>query len=321
MKRSKILLAVVCGVLILPLVAVGFLNLAKFAIYSEYYSVKTDICKNPGLGDGFVCQGICYYDPQEKILVSGYMKNGENSRIYVTDTDDDSYYVIVKYGSEKDFTGHSGGIAISRGYAYVASGDKIYGISLDDILSAQNGEEVRISKIIPVNNAAAFIFADEDHVYVGEYHDGKEIFTDHLYDTPNGAQYAIVTRYTSDEISAYHKTQHPTVTPDRIYSIRNNVQGMCVTPDGDIVLCTSYGIDSTYYYVYAEADVTPLGATLDVAPVYYLGYETRRIKGPAMGEGIALYGDSVITLSESASDKYVFGKLFFADKIVLLDFD
>jgi hypothetical protein len=38
-----------------------------------------------------------------------------------------------------------------------------------------------------------------------------------------------------------------------------------------------------------------------------------------MGEDIDYYDGQIITLSESASNKYVIGKFFFADKIVLID--
>ena len=45
------------------------------------------------------------------------------------------------------------------------------------------------------------------------------------------------------------------------------------------------------------------------------------VKGPAMGEDLDYYNGKIVTLTESASDKYIFGKLFGATKIVLLDFD
>ena len=59
---------------------------------------------------------------------------------------------------------------------------------------------------------------------------------------------------------------------------------------------------------------------LDGAPVYMLGECVREIKGPAMGEDLDYYNGKVITLTESASNKYIFGKLFFANDIVALDF-
>jgi hypothetical protein len=38
-----------------------------------------------------------------------------------------------------------------------------------------------------------------------------------------------------------------------------------------------------------------------------------------MAEGLDLYNGKVITMSESASNKYIFGKFFFANKIITLD--
>ena len=316
---KKIGVVSLCLILSLILLIIGGGNIVKFVIYSEYYSIKTDICKNPGLSDGFVCQGICVYEEGAKILVSGYMADNSPSRIYVTDTENNSYYVSVTYGSGKDFTGHSGGIAISDDNAYIASGNKIYAIPLSSILDAKNGDSVSISKIIPVNNGASFIYADNDYIYVGEYHDGNYITTDHPYETPDGTYYAIVSRYPVENIEKYHKKNNPILTPDKIYSIRNNAQGICFTPEGKVVLSTSYGIDDTVYYVYNEDATSNSGNILDGAPVYYLCNHIKEIKAPAMGEDIDYYDGQIITLSESASNKYVIGKFFFADKIVLID--
>ena len=62
---SIIILAVLC----LALVIVGGLNIAKFPLYSEYYSMEEALCTNPGLNDGFVCQGICVSEENGVILV------------------------------------------------------------------------------------------------------------------------------------------------------------------------------------------------------------------------------------------------------------
>lgn len=201
------------------------------------------------------------------------MTDHSPSRIYVTDTGNRSYYVSVISGSGKDFKGHSGGIAISGKNAYIASGDKIYAIPLSSLLDTENGDRVKISKIIPVNNEASFIYADENNIYVGEYHDGKTIFTDHPYETP----------------------------------------------DGKIVLSTSLDICDTIYYVYSEADAIYSGNTLDGVPVYYLYDHVQQIKVPAMGEDVDYFDGRIITLTESASNKYIFGKFFNANKIVALN--
>ena len=72
--------------------------------------------------------------------------------------------------------------------------------------------------------------------------------------------------------------------------------------------------------MYNEQDATDSGELLDGAPLYHLTEATKVMKGPAMREDMDWYNGRVITLSESASNKYIYGKFFFADKIVGLDF-
>ena len=309
-KLGKIILIILSALVGVVVLVWGGLNITKLFLYSDYYSIKTNVCKNPGLSDGFVCQGICELDGKDKILVSGYMKDKDASRIYVTDTDNNSYYVSLSKDG-KSFTGHAGGIASHGDKIYVASGEAVHILSADDILDAECGDVLEFSESIPVNNSASFIYADESYVYVGEFHDGGAYVTDHKYDTADGTYHAIVSRYSHDDLT----------TPDKIYSIRNKVQGICFTPDGKVVMSTSYGLTDSVYYVYNESDATASGETLDGAPVYYLDNCLKEIKGPAMAEGLDYYDGKIITLTESASDKYIFGKFFFANKIVALDFE
>lgn len=307
---GKILLIALCSVLALVILFLGSLNIAKFAIYNDYYAIKTDICKNPGLSDGFVCQGVSAYEEGGKFFVTGYMKDHSASRIYVTDKDNNSYYVTVTLENGKAYTGHGCGIVFKGDTAYLVSEAKIHILSLSEILGAKNGDSVKVTETIAINNSGSFVYTDDNYLYIGEFHNGNQYITDHPYETPDGMQYAIMCRYSFDDLTK----------PDKVYSITNQVQGACVTPDGKVVLSTSYGLADSYYYVYNEADAIDSGKTLDGAPVYYLCNPTNVVKGPAMAEGLDYYDGKVITLTESASDKYIFGKFFFADKIVGLEF-
>lgn len=300
------LLAVLC----LALLLVGGLNIAKFPIYSEYYSMEEALCTNPGLNDGFVCQGICISEENGVILVSGYMADKSNSRIYVTDLNSNSYYVELTREGKK-YTGHAGGIALTEDTVYISNGSKLYVFSLSDVLSAKNGDIVDIGAGYEVNSAASFVYADENYVYVGEFNNPAETQKEHIYETSSGTNHSIVERYRHDDLE----------NPDKIYSIGDYAQGVCFTPDGKIILSTSYGLTSTIYYVYNDVDATNSGNVLDGAPVYFLGECVRQINGPAMGEDLDWYNGKVITLSEGASNKYIFGKLFFAYDIVALDFN
>ena len=306
-KVLLIILIVIVGIFVL---AFGGLNLAKFAIYKDYYAVKTDVCYNPGLSDGFVCQGIAAAEENGVILVSGYMADDSASRIYITKTNSECYYVQLKQG-EKPFTGHVGGIATTGDTVYVASDDKIWTLSLTEILAAKAGDCVDVGDGVRVNNQASFVYSDENYLYVGEFHDGgKYNVVGHENQTAEGMHYAICSKYALNDLTK----------PVKVYSIRNKVQGICFMPDGKVVMSTSYGLTDTVYYVYDESKATDSGKTLDGAPLFYLDSLERQMTGPAMGEDLDYYDGQVITMTESASNKYVFGKFFFANKIVKLKF-
>ena len=308
---GKILLITICSLLAVVLLVLGGLNVAKFFIYNDYYAIEETLCKNPGLGDGFVCQGIAAAESEGVIIVSGYMKDDTASRLYVTTLDNESYYVELKKGGE-DFTGHAGGVATSGGNVYIANGKKIYTVSLNDILSAENGDSIDVGSGVKVNNSASFVYTDDTYLYVGEFHDGGKYNVEgHENETAEGTHYAICSKYALDDLT----------TPVKVYSIRNKVQGICFTPDGKVVMSTSYGLNDSVYYVYNEAEATDSGKTFDGAPLYYLDSLVMEINGPAMSEDLDYYDGKVITLSESASDKYIFGKFFFAYHIVTLDFN
>lgn len=307
----KILFKLLLTVLALAVLAVALLNVAKFVIYPQYYFIRGNVCTNPGLGDGFVCQGIAASEENGVILVSGYMKNHSASRIYVTNMENESYYVSLKQGGE-DFTGHAGGIATTGGTVYIASEGKVFAFSLESVLNATSGDELDIGEGIAVNNQADFAYTDDTYLYVGEFHDGEKYNIEgHENETAEGTHYAICSVYAPDDLT----------TPVKVYSVRNKVQGICFTPDGKVVMSTSYGLNDSVYYVYLLENATDSGKTLDGAPLYYLDQLAHEFNGPAMSEGLDYRDGKVITMSESASNKYLFGKLFFANKIVELDFD
>ena len=307
-KIIKFVSCVLIGVICLVVVAVGGLNVAKYAIYSEYYSINENVCKNPGLNDGFACQGIGYNEENEVFLVSGYMKDKSASRIYVTNKDNESFYVSLSRNG-KPFKGHCGGLTNTKDNVYLATDDTVFTISLTQILNSNKGDIIEIGEGNQVNNQGSFIYSDENYLYVGEFNNNKQYITDHPYETSEGMHYAIIERYDINDLSK----------PNKIYSIRDKVQGFCITPEGKIVLSTSYGITNSIFYVYNEADAVDSGLTFLDAPVYYLTNHLKEIQAPAMSEGLDYSEGKIYTMYESACDKYIFGKFFFANYIVSLD--
>lgn len=306
---AKICAAALLAALGLAVAAVVGLNVAKFALYREYYAAESALCKNPGLNDGFICQGIAAVENADRILVSGYMQDKQPSRIYITTRDSETTYVTL-HCDGKPYTGHAGGLAVSGDMAYIANGSKIYAFPLADVLSAPNGGSVNIGQGTKVNNKASFLYTDDAYLYVGSFmQPDMTPVAEHVFDADEGTHTAICSVYPIDDLSA----------PVRVYSIRDEVQGACFLPDGAVVFSTSYGLSSSVYAIYDLDDARDSGRTLDGAPVYILDRAVREISGPAMAEGMDAYDGRIITLTESASNKYLFGKLFFATDIVALD--
>ncbi len=314
MKEHKAIKIISRILLIIPLALSGIfvllfgsLNAMKYVYYNSYYRVRQELCLNPGLNDGFIPQGITYDEENDCILTSGYMNDKSASRIYVTDFNNNSHYVELTR-DDKKFTGHIGGIASTGDTLYIANGSKVHVIDINYISNSSPKRKVDIGDGYDVNNAASFIFCDDTDVYVGEFHNGKEYQTDHPYKTKEGMHYAIITAYAKDDLTK----------PLRVYSIRDKVQGFCIL-NNYMILSTSYGLADSVFYAYNKNEITKSEYTLDGAPVYFLEDYYGYIKAPAMMEDLDVYDDRVITLTESACDKYIFGKFFFSDKIVALD--
>ena len=132
MKILKVAFKLICAILLIAISFILTLNIAKFAIYGEYYKIKDNYCINPGLNHGAVPQGIAVDEDRDIVLTTAYMKDKSASRIYLTNSKNEQRFVSLTQNS-KAFTGHVGGISLSGNYAYISDGDRIYKIALEDI--------------------------------------------------------------------------------------------------------------------------------------------------------------------------------------------
>lgn len=109
--------------------------------------------------------------------------------------------------------------------------------------------------------------------------------------------------------------------PDNVFSIPGMVQGTCTTDDGRIVLSVSYGIAPSHLLAYnvnlAAPDGTFTTGSGDEVELFCLDSRnlTEDLVGPPMQEGIESHDGRVYTTDESASNKYIFGKLCGAGRV------
>lgn len=318
-KLIFIPLMVVGGIVVTFGAVIGGLNLAKFAIYHDYYKMETEVAKCPGLDDNFIPQGMTVNEKNGKIIVSGYMSDKTASRLYVTDKNNNVKCIKLMQNGQA-FLGHVGGIADEGDTFFIANGDGdnsgIYDIPLATILDPKV-IELDLDKenhFTKVDGSASFVFTQNGYVYIGEFNNSKQYVTHHPFETKNeGTHYAVVGKYTfgSDGLK-----------PVLYYSIRDKVQGFAMNKSGEIVLSTSYGLASSHYYVYNNDGIYDSGKTLNDAPVYIVENHYRDVLGPAMSEDLDYNEEDgkVYVTTEAGSNKYIFGKFFNAKNIYALDF-
>lgn len=285
------------------------LNISKFFIYKDFYSVLTKVSKNPGLNDGYVPQGTTFFDGC--YYTAGYMPDNTASRIYKIDPKTKKSVFVKLTSNGNDFTGHTGGLQYFDGDFYLANeSDGLYKFSAELLKNAKKGDFVEIGSPINVNSNTSFVFADDNYLYVGEFN--FDVYVCENPFTHNGVQNkAIVEKFNKNDLSK----------PVAVYSIPDKVQGFCVTDKGTIVLSTSWGLNSSEILVYKTEDIAKTDSTMFGAPVFFLGEPTQIIVAPPMSEDFDIVDGKVVTMFESASNKYFFGKPFFAYYMAGLDID
>lgn len=306
-KAIKIPLIAIGGLVGLLVTVWGGLNIFKYPFYSTFYSIKKNVCAIPGLNSGTTAQGITYDSISNSIYTSSYTK-GAAATIYTVNNGKTFEHKLYK-GTE-EFTGHVGGIATSGTKAYIADNDRIYTINTADLLNKEI-DKIDVGEGLEVCNQASYVFTDDAYLYVGEFH-GHEYVCENVY----GDNHAIVAKYALDDFDGTHTS----ASPLEVISVCDLVQGFTVTPTGKYVLSTSYGLASSQFYIYDEDAKKPTGTTMYGAPLYKFEKPCKTILAPAMMEDLDIYSDgTVITLTESASNKYIFGKFFFANNVLSLN--
>ena len=347
MKKKIVIISTVLVVLAVVLVvALLCFKLVDAISYSSFYDIAEDEFYIPDLMDGFVPQGFAYMDEEKVFLACGYMSDDEEaSRIYVISEDGDEYYYTELSSAllEKNYTGHTGGIAYYGEYVYVTGSDGIDVFSLNDVME----EDVTRTPLLATvdtskyNIDPAFCFVEDDQLYVGNFYDGGDYKTDEkqkLSIKDRDENNAVMVSYSL--LSSYGDSNYYIAPqPNALYSIPDKVQGVCIIPEkvdengkvtesAKIVLSTSYGFNPSYIYVhdtdkigektymtYDDGGVTKsyakemIGVEHNV-PLYVIDSYTLvdTVEAPPMSEEIVYLDGKIWIMNESASNKYIFGK-------------
>ena len=282
--------------------------------FPDFDSIAKKEKRIPGLSTGISPQGLCALPDggPYAFAMSGYI-SGEPSRVYLIPADDVAsevkrveHYVTFKENGE-DIKTHFGGVACSEDYMYIASGKKVIRISLDKILSAENGSAVEIDDSLSTDlRSVAFCYIYDNLLYAGEFYRPGNYETDpsHHMEADGKTNHALIYVYILDEKCEGGVAD---MVPAKVVSICDEVQGIAL--DGDnIYLSCSYGLPASRLKIYknrlaGEADGRFTVGNTEV-PLYKLADRDADLTMPCMSEEICLKDGKLYILFESMSMQY-----------------
>ena len=288
---------------------------------SDYYRASEKSFVIPGTNDGFVAQGIEYDSEHQFFIVTGYMKDGSASPVYLVKPDGHSAEktVLLAKPDGLPYSGHAGGIALYNGRIYVADGADVglYVYDYQSILGADDNESVSALGFLPTSAAddsyikPSFVSVYNDKLFVGEFYRDIDYPTPEQHKITTSAgdyQQALGALYVFDENCDLGLN----MAPECIYTLPDQAQGICFD-NGRIYVSTSWGISKSHILVYDESslqrqdDIDLLGSTLPLYSLDSAALICDKEIAP-MSEEIVILGGRMYVMCESASNKYIFGK-------------
>lgn len=333
MKILKVILKIFCivlaSVIVFFLLTWGVLSVARFSIYPDYYTNGEAISKIPALGDGFVPQGLSYHKESDTYIHSGY--HGANIELFLVNGDTVREIVLLTIDG-KQATGHGDGVTIAGDYLYIADCTgksanregflRVY--RLADILNAKDGDAIREADHVILGSPASFCFSDGSYIYVGEFYraNNYEAMEFHHLTTPAGDENKAI-------FLAYPLGVNGSITadtqPEFAVSITSLVQGIAVTKDGTVMLSRSWGLNDSHIEFHNGWKDSGKKITIHNTglPLYYLDSSTmtKDLVMPAFSEALVIIDDKVAVSFESACNKYIVGKFFFANKVMAFEIE
>lgn len=326
-KGIKILLIVIISLAALVALIIGGYNAYLRIAFRDFYSAAEAHGNVPGIADGFIHQGISYLPDSGEFIACGYMKDGSASRIYIFNESGERY-VTLNGEDGKPTDTHTGGLSYWAGFVFLTDGDRIlvYDLSSIQSKSKESGSVTPVAAF-DVNLKASFCYVEGNDLYVGEFYREQNYKTDssHHLTTPSGDKHhALMVTFDLESMIVDGFTE---IVPKAAYSIPDLAQGVCITDSGRICISTSYAVAPSHILVYSAVTEDEQKDTFEFAgkllPLTYL--DSKRLESDIkffpMSEELVNLDGRVYIMNESASAKYIFGKLIGGNKLYSIKID
>lgn len=306
---------------LVTLVVVGAIAYFRLPV-SDYYAASGKTFVIPDIKNDYVPQGMHYCPEEQVFLLSGYSASGRPSPVYVMDTEGNvQAKVTLQKTDGTPFVEHGGGIARFGDFVYVAGDDaRLHIFSFAEIMVADRGAAVRAKGEFSLKVSEddylipAFVTVYKNTLVVGEFYREKEYPTPdshHMTTAAGDKHHALALRFTLSESAEFGISPSPTLA----FSLPDQVQGMTFSENGErVYLSTSWGLSFSHILEYdmtklqRDGEITVLGKSV---PLYAMDSATllKGYKIAPMSEETVMLDGKLYVLCESASDKYIFGRL------------
>ncbi|MBQ7161514.1 MAG: hypothetical protein IJR90_07390 [Clostridia bacterium] len=311
---KRILIPIVSLLLLIAIFLCG-VNLYQHIANKEFFAHVKKEFKIPGISEGLVQQGM-FKAEDGNILVCGYMADSSAPRIYLLDPSGKEVKYVSLMKNQKPDTTHAGGLCVVDRYVLLCGDGGLNIYSYDDLLMAANGSEMEASGVLEIDCLhPAFCFADAERLYFGEFYREQNYPTDpsHHMDAPSGEKrHAILLVCDLDQLRRdnFSKAEYTAVL-----SIPDLAQGFASDGNGMFCVSSSYALALSHLRFYNDPTAGEPKGTFTINgreyPLYYLDTDNmiKDVTMFPMAEEIYFDDGKLFVINESASSKYIFGKI------------
>lgn len=317
-------LAIAVGSLLgLAAVAVAGFNIYIHATYADFYQQARQEFPIPDINGGFVPQDMAWLEGSQQWLFSGYMGDHGPSPLYRTSesgTDVVKFFVTNPDGST--YVGHGGGVTADGQFTFLTTEGGYLVLNTQEVATAEEGAQVQAIAQVDIGIDPAFINIQNGALYIGVFYYETDYPTpaeQHLT-APDGTQNkAVMYVFDADADGEFGYANGPS----RVFSIPDRVQGVCFNSQGQMVLSCSWGLQASSLPTYDVEGLQQRGTYRAMGadvPLYFLDSSNKvaDFSAPPMSEGLVQKDGRIWYASESACNKYIFGKLYASGFVVSL---
>ncbi|MDQ0885457.1 hypothetical protein QFZ81_000545 [Paenibacillus sp. V4I9] len=225
----------------------------------------------PGLVQGHVPQGMSYFadNQHEWILMAAYHYTGDPSTLAIVDAKTGTLekYVNLKNPDGSIYTGHAGGVAVSRDNIWLSSGKRMYRMPIQTLIDTPDQGFAQFADSFGVVTNASFAAYEDGILWVGEYSNPPSYTTSPSHQMQNrngeshlswivGYELDINDRLPSDTPSFREESMDKFV-PKYVISIGDKIQGVAFNK-GEVLLTYNHGRPYNSIVRYAMPNVSDL---------------------------------------------------------------